>query len=69
MKVTATDTSLTVTMYSSKLGRRVTTETTGDTPVEGTAFKVFIHRKVFQGARLRSDTTVSWSYKAPPSGE
>ena len=69
MKVTATDTSLTVTMYSSKLGRRVTTETTGDTPVEGTAFKVFIHRKVFQGARLRSDTTVSWQYKAPPAGE
>lgn len=69
MKVTATDTSLTVTMYSSKLGRRVTTETTGDTPVAGTAFTVFIHRKVFQGAKLRSDTTVSWSYKAPPAGE
>jgi vancomycin resistance protein YoaR len=69
MKVTATDTSLTVTMYSSKLARRVTTETTGDTPVAGTAFKVFIHRKVFQGARLRSDTTVSWQYKAPPAGE
>jgi hypothetical protein len=37
--------------------------------VAGTAFKVFIHRKVFQGARLRSDTTVSWQYKAPPAGE
>jgi vancomycin resistance protein YoaR len=68
MKVTATDTSLTVSMYSSKLGRRVTTRTTGDTPVAGQAFKVFIHRKVFQGSRLRSDTTVSWSYKAPPAG-
>ena len=69
MKVTATDTSLTVTMYSSKLERRVTTETTGDTPVEGTAFTVYIHRTVFQGAKVRSDTTVSWSYKAPPAGE
>ncbi len=69
MKVTATDTSLTVSMYSSKLGRRVATQTTGDTPVEGTAFEVFIHRQVYQGARQRSDTTVSWSYKAPPAGE
>ena len=46
-----------------------TTETTGDTPVEGTAFEVEIHRKVFQNDRLRSDTTVSWAYKAPPAGE
>ena len=68
MKVTATDTSLTVSMYSSKLGRRVTTETTGDTPVAGTPFKVLVSRKVFQGSKLRSDTTVSWSYKAPPAG-
>jgi len=68
MKVTATDTSLTVAMFSSPLGRRVTTETTGDTPVAGTAFKVFVHRKVLQSSRLRSDTTVSWSYKAPPAG-
>jgi len=69
MKVTATDTSLTVTMYSSKLGRRVTTSTTGDTPVEGTAFRVEVHRRVFQRSKLRSETTSTWSYKAPPAGE
>jgi vancomycin resistance protein YoaR len=69
MKVSATDTALTVSMFSSKLGRRVATQTTGDTPVEGTAFEVFIHRQVFQGSRKRSDTTVSWSYEAPPSGD
>jgi vancomycin resistance protein YoaR len=69
MKVTATDTSLTVTMYSAKLGRRVTTSTTGDTPVEGAAFHVEVHRKVFQGSKLRSETTSTWNYKAPPAGE
>jgi vancomycin resistance protein YoaR len=69
MKVTATDTSLTVSMFSSRLGRRVATQTTGDTPVEGAAFEVFVHRQVFQGARKRSDTTVSWSYEAPPAGD
>ena len=55
LKVTATDTSLTVRCTRPSSGRRVTTETTGDTPVAGDRFKVASTRKVFQGARLRSD--------------
>ena len=44
LKAYDTGTSLTVQMYSSKLGRRVTTETTG-TPVAGTAFSVDVHAR------------------------
>jgi vancomycin resistance protein YoaR len=69
MTVTATDTSLTVRMYSSPLGRRVATATTGDEPVEGAAFTVTTTRKVWRGTELRRDESFRWSYKAPPAGE
>jgi vancomycin resistance protein YoaR len=64
----ADDTGITVRMYSSKLGRRVATETTGD-PVEGTAFSVAYTRKVWAGDELKRDERYTWSYKAPPAGE
>ncbi|WP_217914026.1 VanW family protein [Miltoncostaea marina] len=66
LKVSATDTGVTVRMYSSKLGRRVTTETIGD-PVAGTAFRVEYTRKVWAGDALKRDERFTWSYKAPPA--
>ena len=68
LKVSATETSLTVSMYSSTLGRRVTTRTTGD-PVAGTAFSVSYTRRVWRGDTLRRDETFRWTYKAPPASE
>lgn len=62
---TATDSGVTVRMYSSKLGRRVATETIGD-PVYGTAFTVEYTRKVWAGDELKRDERWSWSYRAPP---
>jgi hypothetical protein len=69
MTVSAADTSLTVRMYSSPLGRRVTTATIGDEPGEGAAFTVTTTRKVWRGDELRRDESFRWSYKAPPAGE
>lgn len=68
LQVSAADTSLTVSMYSSPLGRRVTTTSAGDA-VAGTAFTETITRKVWRGATLRRDETYRWTYKAPPAGE
>lgn len=68
MKVSDSGTALTVSMYSSKLGRRVTTTSEGD-PVEGTAFTMKVTRKVYRGSTLRHDDTFTWAYKAPPAGE
>ena len=67
LKVSATDTSLTVRMYSARLGRRVATETIGD-PVAGAAFDIAYTRKVWRGGELRRDERFTWSYKAPPAG-
>jgi vancomycin resistance protein YoaR len=67
LKVTATDTSLTVRMYSARLGRRVATETLG-TPVAGAAFDVAYTRKVWRGSELRRDERYTWTYKTPPPG-
>ena len=79
LKAYDTGTSLTVQMYSAKLGRSVSTETIGD-PVEGTAFSVDYTRVVREGgdgeARralvvvLRGPaglTSRSWTASATPS--
>ena len=68
MKVSASDSGVTVRMYSSKLGRRITTETIGD-PVAGTAFSVAYTRKVWAGSALKRDERFTWTYKAPPASE
>jgi vancomycin resistance protein YoaR len=68
VKAEATDAGITVRMYSSKLGRRVATETTGD-PVEGTAFSVAYTRKVWAGDEVKRDERYTWTYKAPPASE
>jgi vancomycin resistance protein YoaR len=67
LKAVATDTSLTVRMYSARLGRRVTTETVG-TPVEGAAFSVEYTRRVLARGDVKRDERYSWSYIAPPPG-
>ena len=64
----ADDSGITVRMYSSTLGRRVTSETIGD-PVEGTAFSVAYTRKVWAGDTLKRDERYTWTYKAPPASE
>jgi vancomycin resistance protein YoaR len=65
MRVEATDTGVTVRLYSSRLGRRV--ETTTETP-EGTsgAFPVRFTRRVYEGDRVRRDETFRWSYRTAP---
>ncbi len=68
MTVSTTDTSLTVSMYSSKLGRRVTTTSSGDA-VAGTAFTETVTRKVWREGTLRRDETYRWTYKEPPADE
>ena len=68
MTVSTTDTSLTVSLYSSTLGRRVTTTSSGDA-VAGTAFTETVTRKVWRGSTLRRDETFRWTYKEPPADE
>ena len=65
VKAYDTGTSLTVQMYSAKLGRSVSTETIGD-PVEGTAFSVDYTRVVRERGDVKRDERWSWSYDAPP---
>ena len=64
VKAYDTGTALTVQMYSSRLGRHVTTETTG-TPVAGTAFTVDYTRVVYQRDTVKRDESYSWSYEVP----
>ena len=68
MKVRDDGTSLTVSMYSTRLGRRVATTSSGNA-VEGAAFTETVTRKVWRGSALRRDETYAWTYKAPPAGE
>ncbi len=67
MKVSASDSGVTVRMYSSKLGRRVATTTDPSDPTAGTAFSVVYTRKVWRGSDLRRDERWTWNYKAPPT--
>jgi vancomycin resistance protein YoaR len=69
MKVSATDSGVTVRMYSSTLGRRVATTTEPSDPTAGTAFGVVYTRKVWRGATVRRDERWTWNYKAPPADE
>ncbi len=68
LKATATDTGITVRLYSSPLGRRVTTTSSGN-EAAGTAFTSTYTRKVFEGSAVKRDETYTWAYKAPPAGE
>ena len=68
LRVRAADTALTVSMYSSGLGRRVTTTSGGDA-VAGAAFTQTYTRRVFRGGAVRRDETYRWTYKAPPADE
>jgi vancomycin resistance protein YoaR len=65
VKATATDEGITIRLYSSELGRRVTT-TTSDNAVAGTAFTSTYTRRVFRGDELLRDERWTWTYKAPP---
>ncbi len=70
MKVSASDSGVTVRMYSSELGRRVATTTDPSDPTAGTAFGVVYTRKVWRGSELRRDERWTWNYKAPrPCGK
>jgi len=68
LKATATDTGITVRLYSSPLSRRITTTGSGN-EVAGTAFTSTYTRKVFEGSTVKRDETYTWAYKAPPAGE
>ncbi|HMM48177.1 MAG TPA: VanW family protein [Miltoncostaeaceae bacterium] len=67
IKATATNDGITVRMYSRKLGRTVSTTTSGAGPA-GTAFTVTYTRVVRQNGTVRRDERWTWSYKAPPAG-
>ncbi|MFP5451683.1 MAG: VanW family protein [Thermoleophilia bacterium] len=65
VKAEATDEGITIRLYSSKLGRRVTT-TSSDNAVAGTAFTSTYTRKVYRGDDVIRDENWSWTYKEPP---
>lgn len=65
VSASATDTSITFRLYSSTLGRRVTTES-GPAGAPGTPFSISYTRKVFRGDELVRDETYRWSYTGAP---
>lgn len=67
LKATATDSGISVRLYSSPLGRRITTTSSGN-EAAGTAFTSTYTRKVFEGSAVKRDETYTWTYKAPPAG-
>lgn len=68
IKASADDSGITIRLYSSKLGRRVTT-TGAEDGSSGQAFTATYTRKVYAGATLKRDETYTWRYSAPPAGE
>ncbi|MGE3137930.1 MAG: VanW family protein [Thermoleophilia bacterium] len=56
---------ITVRLFSSRLGRRVTTETIG-TAIEGSAFPIVYTRRVQRRPGSARDERFTWSYRAPP---
>lgn len=56
---------ITVRLFSSRLGRRVTTETIG-TATEGSAFPIVYTRRVQRRAGAWRDERFTWTYRAPP---
>lgn len=67
VKAQAGDDGITVRLYSSDLGRRVETTSSGN-EVAGTAFTSTYTRKVYRGDELVRDEEYSWTYRAPPDG-
>lgn len=65
IRARAERTGIRVRMYSSRLGRRVLTETTGNA-AEGTAFSVAYSRRILRDRVLRTEERYTWSYRAPP---
>ncbi len=65
LKVRATATGVRVRMYSSRLGRRVESETQG-TARAGIGFSIGYTRRVLAGGVVRRDERYRWSYRAPP---
>lgn len=65
LKVRATTTGVRVRMYSSRLGRRVVSETQG-TARAGVGFSIGYTRRVLAGGVVRRDERYRWSYRAPP---
>jgi len=55
-----------VRLYSSRLGRRVTTTSSVPPDTRG-AFTTTFTRRVWVGERLRRSETYRWAYRAPPS--
>jgi vancomycin resistance protein YoaR len=68
VKAEATDAGITIRLYSSKLGRRVTT-TSSDNAVAGTAFTATYTRQVYRDDELMRDERWTWTYKEPPADE
>jgi vancomycin resistance protein YoaR len=66
VKAIAAEDGITIRLYSSQLGRRVTT-TSSANEVAGAAFTSTYTRKVFRGDQLLRDENYTWSYKAPPA--
>ncbi len=65
LTVIATDDRITVRLFSSREGRRVTTETIG-TPSAGSAFSVAYTRRVERRSGAPRVERFSWTYRAPP---
>ncbi|MFP5450118.1 MAG: VanW family protein, partial [Thermoleophilia bacterium] len=68
IKVVATDDRITVRLLSSRLGRRVSTETLA-APSAGSAFRVTYTRRVTRAGRVVKDERFTWSYRAPPPAD
>ncbi len=64
IKAVATDTSITFSMYSTPLGRRVETEMG---PQGSGAFTQRYSRRVFEGDALKRSDDFSWSYRSAPA--
>jgi vancomycin resistance protein YoaR len=62
VQATTTDTSITVSLYSSPLGRRVVTE---EPVLDGLVARY--PRKVYRGDSLRRDESWSWTYRPGPA--
>jgi len=62
----ATDTAITVRLYSSRLGRRVTTTTSTPAGTAG-AFPVRVTRRVLRGDQVVRDEEFTWNYREPPA--
>jgi len=65
LKVIATDDGVTVRLFSSRHGRRVSTETIG-VPSEGSAFSVVYTRRVMRRSVGVREERFTWTYRAPP---